>query len=210
MSSHGWGQNSRLHCRSSIVSDSHPFRSLSIGRFIPRIQLFVNLTLNVQGQGHSSKSHSASNILSTHISFVPCESTHLFLTSCAFQIWPWKPKVKVKAISKFKITKWVRVLFDSHPFRSMSISDPIPAIRLVQNLTLKIQVQGQSSRSHSGFILLSTHIPFVACHSKPPFPICAYFKIWPWKYMVKHMGEVKGRGCIISPASVRCSCLCLT
>ena len=58
--------------------DSHPFRSMSIGHPVPELWLFQNLTLKIKGQGHgwghSSKSQGGSNILSTHIPFVPCQS----------------------------------------------------------------------------------------------------------------------------------------
>ena len=42
-----------------------------------------------------------------------------------------------------KVTTWVQHFIVSHPFHSRSISHPIPEIRLFQNLTLKIQGQGQ-------------------------------------------------------------------
>ena len=51
--------------------DSHSFRSMSTGPPIHRIGLFHNLSLEVQGQDHSSRSHIGFNILSTHIFFVP-------------------------------------------------------------------------------------------------------------------------------------------
>ena len=58
--------------------DSHPFRSMSIGHPVPELWLFQNLTLKIKGQGHgwghSSKWQGGSNILSTHIPFVPCQS----------------------------------------------------------------------------------------------------------------------------------------
>ena len=80
--------------------DSHPFNSMSIGHPIPEIQLFQNLTLKIQGQGHvwgeCWKSQSGCNILSTHIPFVPCQSALPFLRYSIFKIWPWKSKVKVK------------------------------------------------------------------------------------------------------------------
>ena len=78
--------------------DSHPFHSMSIGHPIPEI-LFRNLTLKIQGHGHgwgqSLKSQYESNILSTHILFVPCQSVIPFLRYVFFKIWPWKSKVKV-------------------------------------------------------------------------------------------------------------------
>ena len=58
--------------------DSHTFNSMSIGHPIPKIWLFLNLTLKIQCQGHgwgeSWKSQSECNIVSTHIPFVPCQS----------------------------------------------------------------------------------------------------------------------------------------
>ena len=62
--------------------DSHPFHSMSIGHPIPEIHLFKNLTLKIKDQGHgwgqSLKSQIGCNILSTHIPFVPCQSTFPF------------------------------------------------------------------------------------------------------------------------------------
>ena len=58
--------------------DTHPFRSISIRRPFPELWLFQNLTLKIKGHGHgwghSSKSQGGSNILSTHIPFIPCQS----------------------------------------------------------------------------------------------------------------------------------------
>ena len=71
--------------------DSHPFDSMSIGHPIPEIRLFQNLTLKIQGQGHgwgqSWKSQSGCNILSTHITFVPCQSSISFQRYSIFKIW---------------------------------------------------------------------------------------------------------------------------
>ena len=79
--------------------DSHPFRSTSIGRPISEIRLFENLTLKIQGQGHGWgerwKWQHGSNIPSTHIPFIPCQSAMPFLRYDFFKIWPWNPKVKV-------------------------------------------------------------------------------------------------------------------
>ena len=72
---------------------------MSIGHPIPEIRLFQNLTLKIQGQGHGRgehwKSQHGSNILSTQIPFVPCQSALPFLRNSIFKIWPWKSKVKV-------------------------------------------------------------------------------------------------------------------
>ena len=75
--------------------DSHPFRSMSISHPIHKIRLFQTLILKIQGQGHgwgeSWKSQHWSNILSTHIPLIPCQSAPYDF----FKIWPWKSKVKV-------------------------------------------------------------------------------------------------------------------
>ena len=70
---------------------------MSIHPLIPMIELFKNFTFKIQGQSHSSRSHSRYNILSTHIPFVQCWLAHPFLRYSIFKIWPWKSKVKVIA-----------------------------------------------------------------------------------------------------------------
>ena len=63
--------------------DSYPVRSMSIGHPIPEIQHFQNSTLKIQGQGHGwgghCKSQNGSNILSTHIPLIPCQSAIPFV-----------------------------------------------------------------------------------------------------------------------------------
>ena len=80
------------------LGDSHPFRSMSIEHPIPELWLFQNLNLKIKGQGHgwghSWKSQCGSNILLTHISFVPCQSALPFLRYSIFKIGSWKSKVK--------------------------------------------------------------------------------------------------------------------
>ena len=79
--------------------NSHPFRSMSIGHPTHKIRLFQNLTLKIQAQGHGWgehwKSRHGSNILSTHIPFVPCQSAIPFIRKDFFKIWPWKSTVKI-------------------------------------------------------------------------------------------------------------------
>ena len=64
---------------------------------IPEIQLFQNLSLKIQGQGHgrgqSSKPQSVFHFLLIHIPFVPCKPTLSFLWYGFFNIWPWKSMV---------------------------------------------------------------------------------------------------------------------
>ena len=66
---------------------------MSIGPPIPGIQLFQNLTLKIQGQGHkwgqSWKSQRGYNIQSTPIPFVPCQSGIPCPSWYFFNIWPF-------------------------------------------------------------------------------------------------------------------------
>ena len=87
------------HCASNIISNSHPFHSKWVDPPIPELQQFQYFTLKIQGQGHgwgqSMKSQCESNILSTRIPFVSCQSAIPFLRYDFFKIWPWKSKVKI-------------------------------------------------------------------------------------------------------------------
>ena len=127
--------------------DSLPFRSMSIRHPIPEIRLFQNLTLKNQGQGHGRgehwKSQHGSNILSTQIPFVPCQSAlHSWdMTFSKFDLE--NPRSRSWVRGTLKVTKWVQHPIDSHPFCSMSIGLSIPEIQHFQNLTLKIQSLGQ-------------------------------------------------------------------
>ena len=133
--------NSKSQCESNILSTNIPL-VLSIGPPIPEIQHFQSLTLKIQGEGHSSRSQSRCNTLSTHIPFVPCQSALPFLGYSYFKIL--NGKFKVKVIREVKV--------ESHNVgptfsRLTSLSFPvnrhsIPELRLFQNLTLKIKGQG--------------------------------------------------------------------
>ena len=63
------------------------------------VTTFQNLTLKIKGPGHgwghTSKSQCGSNILSTHIPFIPHQLEIPFLSYDFFKIWPWKSRVKV-------------------------------------------------------------------------------------------------------------------
>ena len=88
---------------------------MSIGPPIPEILHFQNLTLKTQGRGHSSRSQSRHNALSTHIPFVPCCSALPFLGYSYFEIWPWKSKVKVIAQGhKVGITPYTLISLSFH------------------------------------------------------------------------------------------------
>ena len=74
---------------------------------------------------------------------------------------------------------------DSHPFRSTSVSRPIPEKRLFQTLTLKLQSQGHSygqrARSYDRPSTLLIPFLFISHQSDQQSPRCNYFDMWPWK-----------------------------
>ena len=171
---------------------------MSIGHPIPEIRLFQNLTLKIQGQGYGRgehwKSQHGSNILSTHILFVPCQSVIPFLRYNFFKIWPWKSKVKVMVRSKFEVTMWVTFYrltsFSFHVNRSSHSWETSFSKFDLENPRSRSWVRGKL-KSQYGSNILSTHIPFIPCQSAIPFLRYDFFKIWPWKSKVKVRVEVK-------------------
>ena len=143
---------------------------MSIGPPIPEIQHFQNLTLKIQGQGHewgeSWKPQHGSNILSTHIPFIPCQSAIPFLRYDFFKIWPWKSKVNAMVEVRF---------FHIDPLLCRSICHaPWPQVNPIVHPTS-----------------YPTHIPFIPSESNLPLLSYSNFHILPWKSKVKVMGEVK-------------------
>ena len=139
---------------------SHHFCFMSIDPLIPKIRSFKNLTLKIQGQCHKVGPTSYRQVC-----FIPSMPIVLpFLRS--FQ--PWKSKVNIvqltwkerdasqpshswdTAMPKFDLENQMsKSYFRLHSgsnqltsLRSTSIYPPIPEIWLFQNLTLKIQGQG--------------------------------------------------------------------
>ena len=165
---------------------------MTIQPLVPMIELFKNVTFKIQGQSHSSRSHSRYNILLNHIPFVPCWYALPFLRLSYFKHWPWKSKVR--AMGKVKVQSHDGSPTFPYPFRSMSTGPDIPGIQLFPNLMMKIQGQcygwDQSWEWQQRSNIQSTHIPFVPCQSGIPFLSYDSFKIWPWKSGVKVMGEV--------------------
>ena len=161
---------------------------MSIGPPIPGIQLFQNLTLKIQGQGHklgqSWKSQCGYNIQSTPIPFVPCQSGIPFLSCNLFQIWPWQSQVNVME----------EVNIESHNmgptfYRLASLSFHVNRESHSWGTTFS-KFSDHTSKSQCGSKILSTHIPFVPCQSGTLFLSYDFFKIWPRKSRVKVMGEV--------------------
>ena len=119
---------------------------MSIGPPIPDIQHFQNLTMKIHvkviAQGHKVGITPYRLIsLSLHVDW-PSHSWDTAISKFDIEISRSKSWVR----SKLKVTTWVQHSVDPHPFRSMSIRHPIPELQLFfQNLTLKIQCQGQIS-----------------------------------------------------------------
>ena len=167
---------------------------MSIGPPIPEIQHFQNLTLKIKGQGHgwghSLKSQCGSNILSTHIPFVPCQSGIPFLGYDFLKIWPWKWKVKVMGevtvqshnvgLAYYRLTS---LLFHvNRPSHSWDTAFS------------KFDLENQGSRSWMRSL---------------PFLRYSIFKIWPWKSRVKVMDEVTVQSHNVGLASYRLTSLSL-
>ena len=99
---------------------------------------FWQFDLKIQCQGHGWKSqHQGSNILSTHIPFVPCQSAIAFLIYD--KMWPWKSMIKVMVEVKVENHKVGVTSNRLTPFPSMSIDPSIPEIETFLNSTVKIQ-----------------------------------------------------------------------
>ena len=116
---------------------------MSISPPIPEIQTFKKLTLKIQGQGHG---WGGSNILSTHIPLIPCQSAIPFLRYDFFKIWPWKSKVKVMGEGNVESHK---VGATSYRLTSLSfhVNRPsIPEIQHFENWPWKSKVKVMDER----------------------------------------------------------------
>ena len=73
------------------MDDSHPFRSMSVGRPIPEISLFQSLTFKLQGQGQGcgqrARSYSWPSILLIRSLFISHQSDQQFLRYGYLEIW---------------------------------------------------------------------------------------------------------------------------
>ena len=146
---------------------------MSIGPPIPGIQLFQNLTMKIQGQGHkwgqSWKSQRGSNIQSTHIPFAPCQSGIPFLSYNFFKIWPWKSRVKIMGEVKFQSHN---VGLTSYRFTSLSFHVNRPSHSWVTTIS-KFDLANQGSRSwvrsHFNVRLISYWLTFLLLHGNRHF-----------------------------------------
>ena len=100
-----WPRKSKVNVIPIVhIVDTTPYKLISLLFNVDEpshsyLLLLKNLTLRIQGQGHGWgerwKSYHGSNILSTHIPFVPSQSAIPFLRYSIFRLWPWKSKVKL-------------------------------------------------------------------------------------------------------------------
>ena len=102
-------QDLTLKIQVNVIPEGHivgttPYQLISLSFDVDEpshsyLLLLKNFTLKIQGQGYGWgehwKSHHGSNILLTHIPFVPSQSAIPFLSYSIFRLWPWKSKVKV-------------------------------------------------------------------------------------------------------------------
>ena len=151
--------------------------------------------MKIQGQGHSSRSQSRYNTLSTHIPFVPCWSTLPFLGYSNFKIWRWKFKVQVMGEVKveshnmgptfsrltslsFHVDQashsWVMTFSKIWPWKSR--------VKVMGEVIVQSHKVGLTSYRLTS---LSFHVN-LASH----YWVKDFFKIWPWNSRVKVMGEV--------------------
>ena len=128
-----------------------------------------------------------SNILSTHIPFIPCQSARPFVRYSIFKIWPGKSKVKVmgdiKSHNMGPTFYWLISLY-FHVNRPSHSWDMTFSKFDLENPRSRSWVRG-TLKVTKWCNILSTHTPFVLCQSVIPFLRYSIFKIWPSKFQVK-------------------------
>ena len=103
------------------MDDSHPFRSLSIGRPILEIKLFQTLTLKLQGQGHGcdqrAGSYNRPSIILTHFLFISHQSDPTIPEIELFRNLTLKhPRSRSWVRSKVKVTYCTKYPTNALPF----------------------------------------------------------------------------------------------
>ena len=148
---------------------------MSIGHPIPETWLFLNFTLEIQGQSHgwgqSWKSQSGCSILSTHIPFVPCLSALPSLRHSIFKIWPWKSEVMVMGDMDIESHNIGPTVYGPHIYNSMSIGHPIPEIRLfkIWPWKSKVKVMGEGNVESHKVGATSNRLTSLSFHANRPF-----------------------------------------
>ena len=167
------------HCASNIISNTHPFHSKWVDPPIPELQQFQNFTLKIQGKGHGWgghwKSEHGSNILSTHIPLIPCQSASPFLRYDFFKIWPWKFKVKVMGEGKVESHNMGPTFYQ---LTSLSSVLPkvfwAPVLRTSGSWNLPVRMEGSLVRNFNNYYVLLIHV-FDGCSNR--FDLCDHFNL---------------------------------
>ena len=224
--SHSWNtafskfdlENSRSRSQLKVTKkvyqpiDSYPFRSMSIGPPIPGIQLFQNFTLKIQGQGHgwgqSLKSQHGSNIQSTHIPFVPCQSGIQFLSYDFSKIWPWKSRVKVMGEVKVESHN-MGPTFNRLTSLSFHVDQASHSwVTTFSKFDLEnkgSKVMGEVTVQSHNVGLTSYRLTSLSFYVKLASQswVTTFLNIWPWKSRVKVMGGVTVRSHNVGLTSYR-------
>ena len=134
----GQGHSSRSQSRYDTLSTRIPFAPCRSALPFLGYSYFKILMLKIQGQGHgwhgwsqSLKSQLRSNILSTHITFVPCQSGIPFLSYDFFKFWHWKSRVKVMGDSS-KSQCGSNILLTHIPFVPCQSALPFPRYSILK------------------------------------------------------------------------------
>ena len=106
----------------------------------------------------------------TSLSFQVSRPSHSWVTAISI-FYPENPKSMLWKRWPLKVTTWVQHSIDSHPFHSMSISHPVPEIRLFQNLTLKskVKVMGEVKVESHKVGVTSYRLTSLSFHVNRPF-----------------------------------------
>ena len=130
------------------MDDSHPFRSMSIGRPIPEIKLFRSLTMKYQLQGQGSWVWSKGKVIQSaqyHINSLRFHFTSIRPTIPEIELFRnltlRHPRSRSWVRSKVKVTYCTQHPTDALPFCFSSIGPTIPEIWPKQCLTLKKHIQ---------------------------------------------------------------------
>ena len=119
----------------SWMDDSHPFRSMSIGRPIPEIKLLTYFDLEISTPGSRSWVWSKDNVIQSaqyHINSLPFHFTSIRPTIPEIELFRnltlKHPRSRSWVRSKVKATYCTQYPTDALPFRFTSIGPTIPEI----------------------------------------------------------------------------------
>ena len=164
-------------------------QSLSVGS--------LHLAFQGHGQGQTRPSLRPS-VHSICILFILWQSNHLWLRYSIFKIWPWKFKVKVMAKVKssghvwgLELNWYVCFLFCGN--RTIFGRDIMNSI-FELDIFVQGHSQGQIRWSHLRLRVKLICLLFVLWQSDHFWLRYSEFHIWPWKFEVKVMKEVKSDG----------------